>query len=582
MGGARRDMKRKPLQKLILCLLVLALGASLGACTSRPRPARSEGENLFRLGFRSMPDTLNPYAASGAEAECLFSLLYDTLFTADAVNGEYVGALCEEWSCAPTADGEWRWDLTLRRGVKWHDGEKLTARDVEFSLQSIKDFSALYSSPDCDFIDAGGIYVQDDTHIAFVTWCDAESTKEFLSRIPILPEHIWNKLPYMQYDNHATPADYTAARTELIHVAADASVMIGSGLYRWDGFNGKKCTLRLNEDYWGSPSAAGVVELHFGVKDPVGELRRGALDALYELTASELAELGSEGAYLTSGTSDTLYALSFNQHASAPSTGNVLLRQKTVRRAIDLCTDRTGLMETVFGGGLARTDLLLPGSRWAPDGAEDRFDPQAAAKLLSGDGYEDRDGDGVRESVNGEVLRFSFLCSDSSPAWKEAAEKLRADLMEAGIALDVTALPAAELYARMDSWNYDIVLTAWQSRNEPYQPYGMFFWDNGQNTYARPGTGQTKYLGWNDSGYMSIPYDKLYRTLKAEETELGETVKALRDILTEDCPAVPIGLRAVYQVCGVAWEDLLNVYGNGVFFTPATLRQQMQTIQGAK
>ena len=50
--------------KLCILLLLLALGASLGACGYRPEPEKTEsGQTVFRLGFSETPSTLDPYTA---------------------------------------------------------------------------------------------------------------------------------------------------------------------------------------------------------------------------------------------------------------------------------------------------------------------------------------------------------------------------------------------------------------------------------------------------------------------------------------------------------------------------------------
>ena len=137
--------------KLWILLLVLALTASIGACGYRPEPEKTEsGQTVFRLGFSETPSSLDPYTAETDAAAAAISLLYDTLFYADIETGRYINSVCQEYTVQPAAaDGARLWTLTLRNDVYFHDGTALTARDVEFSLQSMKDFSLLYGYPGC-------------------------------------------------------------------------------------------------------------------------------------------------------------------------------------------------------------------------------------------------------------------------------------------------------------------------------------------------------------------------------------------------------------------------------------------------
>ena len=98
-----RGGRKKNFIRLLACVLLLALGMSLGACAPRMKPARTaDGNNLFRLGFSGTPDSLNPYAAGNEEAAAVLSLLYDTLFARDLETGEYGAfSLLVQWYARP-------------------------------------------------------------------------------------------------------------------------------------------------------------------------------------------------------------------------------------------------------------------------------------------------------------------------------------------------------------------------------------------------------------------------------------------------------------------------------------------------
>ena len=98
-----RGGRKKKFIRLFSCVLLLALGLSLGACAPRMKPTKTaDGRNLFRLGFSGTPDSLNPYAAGNEEAAAVLSLLYDTLFAEDLETGELVGSLCRDWTVMPS------------------------------------------------------------------------------------------------------------------------------------------------------------------------------------------------------------------------------------------------------------------------------------------------------------------------------------------------------------------------------------------------------------------------------------------------------------------------------------------------
>ena len=272
--------------KLWILLLVLALTASIGACGYRPEPEKTEsGQTVFRLGFSETPSSLDPYTAETDAAAAAISLLYDTLFYADIETGRYINSVCQEYTVQPAAaDGARLWTLTLRNDVYFHDGTALTARDVEFSLQSMKDFSLLYGYPGCELIDTTGISVTDDTHLSFLAWGDVAAVEECLSRVPIVPKRVWNTLPGMEYTTSGIPKDASQAKKSLAALVLTPETMTGSGLYIWDKYENGVLTLRRSEDYWNGTARAEIVELHFGCDDLAAVLENNAIDAAWNLS----------------------------------------------------------------------------------------------------------------------------------------------------------------------------------------------------------------------------------------------------------------------------------------------------------
>ena len=579
----RNGMKKRIIRALA-CALLLALGMSLGACAPRMKPARtSDGKTLFRLGFSGAPDSLNPYAAGNDEAAAVLSLVYDTLFSVDVETGEYSGALCREWSVTDSAARGGRlWKIALAGDVTWHDGEPLTASDVEFALQSMKDFSTRYSYPDCEFIDVTGIAVEDDTHLAFIAWGPDPSVLECLSHIPVVPRHIWNSIPGVEYGTSGVPRDFVRGGEALRQTEPNAKNMVGSGLYTWGGYENGICTLKLNPRYWNGASAAETVELRFGCTDPAQLLRDRQLDACWDMPGSSYERLGREGGYaLAAGTAGELYTLSFCFAPSA-SGSRTLLSAREVRAAMDYALDHAGLMNRAFGGGMPALGILPPYSDGnyedalsAPRG----YSPESAAWLLDNAGYTDPDGDGIRSSPDGKALSFTLAYSDAVPAWEAAAEEIRYSLEGVGIEISLRPLPPEQLLEITTTGEYDLLLSGVQSYNDPFYTLGMFYWNHGDNAIAAPGLHENVQPGWNHSGYQNDEYDALYeQMLYAESTVRLDLTARLGEILYNDAAVLPIGFSASYQAGNAVWMGLCPYRGEGLFFTPEILRQQLQSI----
>ena len=558
--------------KLCILLLLLALGASLGACGYRPEPEKTEsGQTVFRLGFSETPSTLDPYTAETDAAAAAISLLYDTLFYADIETGRYINSVCQEYTVQPAAaDGARLWTLTLRGDVQFHDGTALTARDVEFSLQSMKDFSLLYGYPGCELIDTTGISVSDDTHLSFLAWGDVAAVEECLSRVPLVPKSVWNALPGMEYTSSGIPRDASRAKESLSAFLPTAETMTGSGLYVWDKYENGVLTLRRSEDYWNGTARAEIVELHFGCDDLAAAVENNAIDAAWNLSRAA-AEALAEGRSTACGTSGELLLVEFNQRADKASKGSALLLDKTVREAVTLCADRETLALTGFGGALPAYGFSIP---YGADGSAAAVcSAESAAVLLESAGYTDTDGDGVRESSEGKSLSFRILCSDSSTAWVRAANLLKDMCAPAGVALEVTVLSPDKALAAVEEGDFDLFLTASQSYYDAYLSLAPFYWNGGNGVFWNG----TASPGWNISGYANSEFDALYEELTfASSAGRGALEREMEDMVLADCAALPIAFAAKNQTCSGAWLGLRADHGEGLFFTPAILRQQLQ------
>ena len=565
-----------------ICLAVLLIVAMiLDGCSLRPGPARTpEGRALFRLGFSGVPESFNPYAACDEEAEAALSLLYDTLFSVDAQTQECVGSLCREYTVSDSASGVGRlWRLELRDDVYWSDGEKLTASDVEFSLQSLKDLSARYSYPYCEMLDTTGISVEDDTHIAMIVWGEEAYVKACLTRIPILPRHIWNEQPCMRYDSSGVAADPLWAREAIYDVPADAATMVGSGLFHWGSYENGVLTLKLNEAYWNGTSRAEVVELRYGLSDPATALREQEIDACWDMSLNDFRDLAEDEAFrVTSGTDGSMYQLGFCYFNSRSP-----VQDAAVRQAVEYCTSRDTLLLYAFGGGFSERGMLSPYSaNYSMDEVVfDRpFEIATAASLLQNAGWIDSNGDGVREN-NGRTLSLTLLCSNEVPAWERAAQILKVCFAGAGIELQIRELPAAQFVRAMAAGDYDICLTVRETYPDPWMPYGCFYWDGGDNAYALPDDeGGFTSLGWNESGYAREEYDRIYERLlgASDPQEIRSLAAKAGEFLYNDSAAVTIGFAVDYQACSRVWTGLRPYPGSGLYFTPVTLNEQFRTI----
>jgi peptide/nickel transport system substrate-binding protein len=217
-------------------------------------------------------------------------------------------------------------------------------------------------------------------------------------------------------------------------------------------------------------------------------------------------------------------------------TGHPALRDLAVRRALATATNKQELID-VTQGGLATSGLgLVPvglGVFYASDLTDYAYDPAAAAQMLEEAGYQDTNGDGIRECKPDQdcptgdlTFRFNFPTdSDSAP---REAELLADQWRDAGVALDIQGLdPDTLTSVCCPTFDFDVILWGWGSDPDPQFLLSIL-------TCAEVDTGTS------ETGYCNPEYDRLYEEqgVETDPARRIELVKEMQRIALEDVPYI--------------------------------------------
>jgi peptide/nickel transport system substrate-binding protein len=116
----------------LAAMLVAALPLSLGATASS---ATSDKKVTFTVGITQDLDSLNPFAGYLVSSYEIYSLNYARLTEYGQKDFSAQPGLAESWDTSP--DGL-TWTYHIRAGAKFSDGEPLTAKDVAYSFNRVR------------------------------------------------------------------------------------------------------------------------------------------------------------------------------------------------------------------------------------------------------------------------------------------------------------------------------------------------------------------------------------------------------------------------------------------------------------
>ena len=147
---------------------------------------------------------------------------------------------------------------------------------------------------------------------------------------------------------------------------------------------------------------------------------------------------------------------------------NPLFRDKRVRKALTLLTDRERIRKEIYHG-LARTAVspFMPDSTFAPADLKPLpFDPEKARELLREAGWRDIDGDGILEK-DGRKFTFTMMQIASSSIQQRLMPMLKESFAKAGIDMKIRNVEWSVYIQNLNSRNYDVCCLGWSSSFDP-------------------------------------------------------------------------------------------------------------------
>ena len=540
-------------------LLVVLLLLGLTACkSSTPTQSLSEnnaersrervvgkagGSVTYRL--TAPPQSFN-YLKIADEPSLIvaFYLLGGRLVEFDHDTGTYVPGVAERWQLA--ADGR-TVDVTLREGVKFSDGQPLTAQDVAFTFRALYDERT--ASP--AFRDAmliGGhpieVRVTDARRLQLVFPETVAVPESYMSNLAVLPLHVLE-------------ADFKRGTLrDAYGLGAPPQNIVTAGAYAVSAVApGERITLRRNPHYWKKDTAGNplpyldqlVLEVVSDANNALARVQQGEVDLIDRIRPTDYAALrlqtGNARA-VDAGPGLSTDHLWFNLTPQADAAKRPWFNEVRFRRAVSQAIDRKSIAKiTLQGLATPLFGFVSPGNRaWvASDLPQADFDLEKARALLIEAGFALRGTPQTPElfDASGNRVEFTLLAPAESQPRMMTAAVIQEDLAKLGIKMQVAPLEFGELRRRIEqSFAYDAALLGASVTEPDPSSYSNFLrssspshqWHPNQATPATPWEARIDEL-LNQQARATKPEQRraLFREVQA--------------ILAEQLPVIPIVAR---------------------------------------
>ena len=313
-------MKKKLMAFLLLASLLCAALTGCGGSSTEKTPEGGQTQtgstdavaNEITVGIaQDLDDSLDPHLAVAAGTKEVMFNVFEGLMKPTST-GDLTPAVAESYT---VSEDRLTYTFTLREGVKFHNGDEVTAEDVVYSISRCADttdgtplveaFSVIQS---VEAVDARTVAIT-----------IAEPSNEFIS--------------YMT--TAILPADYDQQDT----------APVGTGPFKFVSRAAQdNIVLEKFDEYWGTPAYLDKVTFKImeNADSLVMSLQSGAIDLCSHLTSTQVAQLGGDF-YVAEGTMNLVQALYLN-NAEKP------FDDVRVRQALCYAVDKQGIIDLAFDG----------------------------------------------------------------------------------------------------------------------------------------------------------------------------------------------------------------------------------------
>ena len=456
-------------------------------------------------------------------------------------SSEIVPSLAESWEISGDA---LTYTFHLRQGVKFHNGEELTADDVEYSftrqlsvegavntdfLAQIKGASQLLEGT-ADQLE--GFETVDDYTFTITL---SEPYAGFLACLSTPGCSIYNR-------------EATEAAGD--QFGLDPSVTVGTGPFRLTDWTiNDQLVLTRYEDYWKGPSELPGVVIRIV---PDTETQR----MMFESGELDVVDLD----YLPDAVDDftTRYP---DQIVSGPRVGTTYFTMNQniepfqdvrVRKAVQMAIDRQAILDALYGGRGQVENGIYPHGLYGFNSSlpEITYDPEEAKALLAEAGY-----------ANGFEMQIA-ADSSASDATNQALEIIQAQLGEIGIQAEIQNMDESTWLVTRNSGEMGSFMSTWTADYNDPDNFIYTFFGTPENTKLRS-------LNYSDTEVMERVQKA--RTIVDADERIAEYQALEEKIVTEDAAWVPMYSRthsfAVskrVQGFEVPWNGLSDCYFYGL------------------
>lgn len=460
----------------------------------------TQNENVLTLSMRTAT-MLNPLLNMDQSVDSVLRLMFKPLISFDKTNKPQ-GEIAESWYY--TNDGT-SLTVKLKSGLKWHDGSNITASDVVYSINTIKNSEDGTVYKKC--VEKIRNAVVSDSNTVNINFTDSYSGNIFSLNFPIISEKY-----YRSGDRDLAP--------------------MGCGEYRFKSFiPAKEIELEASENSFGSVPS---------IKTVIAKITTDEDTDIYsfsqKITDCVVADESSMGKYdLETGTQKISFTDNYYEFIGF-NFNNDILKDKNIRKAVASAVPIDNIIDSVYLSNAVKTASPVSPTSFLYDSKVTSlaYDINKAKEYvtLAGYKYDNNTNLFVKTDENGQTHNISLriLVNSESKERRQTALKLSDELKTVGINAYVDAVDFDTYTQKLQSGDFDLFIGGWKMSLSPY--FGFMFSSSNATGY--------NYISYSDEK-MDLLLDAAYKAVS--EADMIKAYSELEAYTVEELPYVSLLFR---------------------------------------
>lgn len=490
----------KSTRKILALLLCLAMSGGLLAGCGKGDGKTADGSD----GASHTEQSKNIVIGTGQSCGSLDPLQsYDGWYTVRFGIGQTLTKLNDDFSVSGwLAEDDYTvnedntvWTFTIRENAAFSNGTRLTAELAKASLEYV--------------------FENGTRGAEYFTPASIEAEGQTLTITTEKPEPI---LPNKLADPYFTIIDTTVDLSSM----ADKGP-VGTGPFVVKSFDPvtKETVVVKNENYWGGEVLADQITFLYTEDQSTLTmgLQSGDFDAVYNVSMTSIRDFENNEDF-------TIVRTASGRTAHGFMNQNGALGDETLRQAVMRYLNKASYCADLLNGEyVVGKTLLTSASAYGYEELTDinAYDPEGAERLLDEAGYADIDGDGFRETPDGEKINLRFVYYTGRPEQQILVEATQLELARLGIRVTPEVHDTQTVIDMLGSGDYDMLCMSINALNcgDP---------ENHMTTYFKTGG------SYNSFGYSSEAFDAVMDelTVTADPDRRVQLVKEAEQILMDD------------------------------------------------